>query len=150
MSFFFINHWLLNIIKHLKRILTFILLVEWCSSLSSFAKLFFSCKEKSVGWFFTHSNENKGDCWPYFLLFSESIYRRGARRWRKLYYANGHAFQAKRFNRVRNITRIPTLFRVADLWSFWKILYISLCIKCLLIYILWYCEFTVLKVIILY
>ncbi|XP_016118341.1 protein kinase C iota type-like, partial [Sinocyclocheilus grahami] len=29
----------------------------------------------------------------------ESIYRRGARRWRKLYYANGHAFQAKRFNR---------------------------------------------------
>uniref|UniRef100_A0A8C9VEA9 Protein kinase C iota type n=1 Tax=Scleropages formosus TaxID=113540 RepID=A0A8C9VEA9_SCLFO len=28
-----------------------------------------------------------------------SIYRRGARRWRKLYYANGHAFQAKRFNR---------------------------------------------------
>ncbi|CAG13654.1 unnamed protein product, partial [Tetraodon nigroviridis] len=30
----------------------------------------------------------------------ESIYRRGARRWRKLYYASGHAFQAKRFNRV--------------------------------------------------
>uniref|UniRef100_A0A672KEX2 protein kinase C n=1 Tax=Sinocyclocheilus grahami TaxID=75366 RepID=A0A672KEX2_SINGR len=29
----------------------------------------------------------------------KSIYRRGARRWRKLYYANGHAFQAKRFNR---------------------------------------------------
>lgn len=34
-------------------------------------------------------------------LFTESIYRRGARRWRKLYYASGHAFQAKRFNRVR-------------------------------------------------
>uniref|UniRef100_A0A2K5ZTG3 Protein kinase C n=1 Tax=Mandrillus leucophaeus TaxID=9568 RepID=A0A2K5ZTG3_MANLE len=32
-------------------------------------------------------------CWP------ESIYRRGARRWRKLYCANGHTFQAKRFNR---------------------------------------------------
>lgn len=32
---------------------------------------------------------------------TESIYRRGARRWRKLYYASGHAFQAKRFNRVR-------------------------------------------------
>uniref|UniRef100_A0A673KYE6 protein kinase C n=1 Tax=Sinocyclocheilus rhinocerous TaxID=307959 RepID=A0A673KYE6_9TELE len=29
----------------------------------------------------------------------KSIYRRGARRWRKLYYASGHAFQAKRFNR---------------------------------------------------
>uniref|UniRef100_A0A8C2XI38 protein kinase C n=1 Tax=Cyclopterus lumpus TaxID=8103 RepID=A0A8C2XI38_CYCLU len=29
----------------------------------------------------------------------QSIYRRGARRWRKLYYASGHAFQAKRFNR---------------------------------------------------
>lgn len=36
-----------------------------------------------------------------FSLFTESIYRRGARRWRKLYYASGHAFQAKRFNRVR-------------------------------------------------
>lgn len=31
----------------------------------------------------------------------ESIYRRGARRWRKLYRVNGHIFQAKRFNRVR-------------------------------------------------
>ncbi|XP_053456179.1 protein kinase C iota type [Nycticebus coucang] len=29
----------------------------------------------------------------------KSIYRRGARRWRKLYCANGHTFQAKRFNR---------------------------------------------------
>lgn len=28
-----------------------------------------------------------------------SIYRRGARRWRKLYKVNGHSFQAKRFNR---------------------------------------------------
>ncbi|KAF5922156.1 hypothetical protein HPG69_007042 [Diceros bicornis minor] len=34
------------------------------------------------------------------LLIHESIYRRGARRWRKLYCANGHTFQAKRFNRV--------------------------------------------------
>lgn len=33
-------------------------------------------------------------------VFPESIYRRGARRWRKLYRANGHLFQAKRFNRV--------------------------------------------------
>ncbi|KAI4902468.1 hypothetical protein NFI96_015570 [Prochilodus magdalenae] len=31
--------------------------------------------------------------------FTESIYRRGARRWRKLYRVNGHLFQAKRFNR---------------------------------------------------
>uniref|UniRef100_A0A4W3I4U7 protein kinase C n=1 Tax=Callorhinchus milii TaxID=7868 RepID=A0A4W3I4U7_CALMI len=29
----------------------------------------------------------------------KSIYRRGARRWRKLYCVNGHTFQAKRFNR---------------------------------------------------
>uniref|UniRef100_A0A8C2TFP9 protein kinase C n=1 Tax=Coturnix japonica TaxID=93934 RepID=A0A8C2TFP9_COTJA len=29
----------------------------------------------------------------------KSIYRRGARRWRKLYRVNGHLFQAKRFNR---------------------------------------------------
>ncbi|XP_059084912.1 atypical protein kinase C-like [Tigriopus californicus] len=28
-----------------------------------------------------------------------SIYRRGARRWKKLYKVNGHIFQAKRFNR---------------------------------------------------
>lgn len=28
----------------------------------------------------------------------KSIYRRGARRWRKLYRVNGHLFQAKRFN----------------------------------------------------
>ncbi|TRY83207.1 hypothetical protein DNTS_014143 [Danionella cerebrum] len=33
------------------------------------------------------------------LSFLESIYRRGARRWRKLYRVNGHLFQAKRFNR---------------------------------------------------
>ncbi|XP_043341326.1 protein kinase C zeta type isoform X1 [Cervus canadensis] len=32
-------------------------------------------------------------------MVGESIYRRGARRWRKLYRANGHLFQAKRFNR---------------------------------------------------
>lgn len=37
------------------------------------------------------------------MLHSESIYRRGARRWRKLYYASGHAFQAKRFNRVQKM-----------------------------------------------
>ena len=29
-----------------------------------------------------------------------NIYRRGARRWRKLYKVNGHTFQAKRFSRV--------------------------------------------------
>lgn len=32
-------------------------------------------------------------------VFAGSIYRRGARRWRKLYRVNGHIFQAKRFNR---------------------------------------------------
>lgn len=36
----------------------------------------------------------------HFLSLLESIYRRGARRWRKLYRVNGHLFQAKRFNRV--------------------------------------------------
>lgn len=36
----------------------------------------------------------------YFWIFLGSIYRRGARRWRKLYRVNGHIFQAKRFNRV--------------------------------------------------
>uniref|UniRef100_A0AAR2L0H6 Protein kinase C n=1 Tax=Pygocentrus nattereri TaxID=42514 RepID=A0AAR2L0H6_PYGNA len=33
------------------------------------------------------------------LITDTSIYRRGARRWRKLYRVNGHLFQAKRFNR---------------------------------------------------
>uniref|UniRef100_A0A3Q2DVC0 protein kinase C n=1 Tax=Cyprinodon variegatus TaxID=28743 RepID=A0A3Q2DVC0_CYPVA len=32
-------------------------------------------------------------------LLLHSIYRRGARRWRKLYRVNGHLFQAKHFNR---------------------------------------------------
>ncbi|CAB1336807.1 unnamed protein product [Coregonus sp. 'balchen'] len=32
-------------------------------------------------------------------MSGKSIYRRGARRWRKLYRVNGHLFQAKRFNR---------------------------------------------------
>lgn len=35
-----------------------------------------------------------------FIFLTGSIYRRGARRWRKLYKVNGHIFQAKRFNRV--------------------------------------------------
>ncbi|XP_053211986.1 protein kinase C iota type-like isoform X2 [Panonychus citri] len=30
----------------------------------------------------------------------KSIYRRGARRWKKLYHLNGHTFQPKRFNRI--------------------------------------------------
>ncbi|XP_023812853.1 protein kinase C zeta type isoform X2 [Oryzias latipes] len=34
-----------------------------------------------------------------YFRVKESIYRRGARRWRKLYRVNGHLFQAKRFNR---------------------------------------------------
>ena len=29
-----------------------------------------------------------------------NMYRRGARRWRKLYRVNGHLYQAKRFSRV--------------------------------------------------
>lgn len=38
-----------------------------------------------------------------------SIYRRGARRWRKLYRINGHIFQAKRFNRVSLQCRLISL-----------------------------------------
>lgn len=38
-----------------------------------------------------------------------SIYRRGARRWRKLYRINGHIFQAKRFNRVSLNCRLISL-----------------------------------------
>lgn len=34
------------------------------------------------------------------ICFPESVYRRRARRWRKLYRVNGHLFQAKSFNRV--------------------------------------------------
>ncbi|EMP25960.1 Protein kinase C zeta type [Chelonia mydas] len=37
--------------------------------------------------------------YTFLISFLESIYRRGARRWRKLYRVNGHLFQAKRFNR---------------------------------------------------
>ena len=36
----------------------------------------------------------------YIILFAGNIYRRGARRWRKLYKVNGHTFSAKRFSRV--------------------------------------------------
>ena len=32
------------------------------------------------------------------------IYRRGARRWRKIHRVNGHSFVAKRFSRVSNLT----------------------------------------------
>ena len=32
-----------------------------------------------------------------------NMYRRGARRWRKLYRVNGHLFQAKRFSRVMSL-----------------------------------------------
>ena len=32
--------------------------------------------------------------------FTENMYRKGARRWRKLYRMNGHLFQAKRFSKV--------------------------------------------------
>ncbi len=36
----------------------------------------------------------------YLLFCAGNMYRRGARRWRKLYRVNGHLFQAKRFSRV--------------------------------------------------
>lgn len=46
--------------------------------------------------------------YPSLLSPLESIYRRGARRWRKLYRANGHLFQAKRFNRVSATILAPS------------------------------------------
>ncbi|KAG8193805.1 hypothetical protein JTE90_029539 [Oedothorax gibbosus] len=42
----------------------------------------------------------------------KSIYRRGARRWRKFYKVNGHMFQAKRFNR-----RAYCAFCVDRIWG---------------------------------
>lgn len=50
-----------------------------------------------------------------FLSLLESIYRRGARRWRKLYRVNGHLFQAKRFNRVSVFK--PHFNTVPGCWS---------------------------------
>lgn len=51
-----------------------------------------------------HSNPNVNMSQPQqqinYQAEDRSIYRRGARRWRKLYRINGHIFQAKRFNRV--------------------------------------------------
>lgn len=40
--------------------------------------------------------------WKYFSVCTSTgnMYRRGARRWRKLYRVNCHLFQAKRFSRV--------------------------------------------------
>ena len=35
-------------------------------------------------------------------FFIGNIYRRGARRWRKIYKINGHSFVARRFSRVRH------------------------------------------------
>jgi hypothetical protein len=51
---------------------------------------------------FHHSSGSIHHSQPQINYQSEdrSIYRRGARRWRKLYRINGHIFQAKRFNRV--------------------------------------------------
>lgn len=43
--------------------------------------------------------------YTFLISFLESIYRRGARRWRKLYRVNGHLFQAKRFNRVSTVAK---------------------------------------------
>ena len=37
----------------------------------------------------------------FLCLSTGNMYRRGARRWRKLYVYNGHSYQAKRFSRVR-------------------------------------------------
>lgn len=36
----------------------------------------------------------------WFLISVGNMYRKGARRWRKLYRINGHLFQAKRFSKV--------------------------------------------------
>lgn len=45
-------------------------------------------------------------------IHTGSIYRRGARRWRKLYRVNGHIFQAKRFNRVSIANALHSCFAI--------------------------------------
>ncbi|XP_067383524.1 protein kinase C zeta type isoform X2 [Channa argus] len=49
--------------------------------------------------FFIPSTDRMAGLCALVFASGESIYRRGARRWRKLYRVNGHLFQAKRFNR---------------------------------------------------
>ena len=48
------------------------------------------------------------------IFLTGNMYRRGARRWRKLYRINGHLFQAKRFSRVSRYLsrdmRLPTMW----------------------------------------
>ena len=39
-----------------------------------------------------------------FLCYSGLMYRRGARRWRKIYHYNGHSFVTKRFGKVSIFT----------------------------------------------
>ncbi|XP_029580371.1 protein kinase C zeta type isoform X2 [Salmo trutta] len=50
-------------------------------------------------WTGYNNSYNMAGFFPLPYTCAESIYRRGARRWRKLYRVNGHLFQAKRFNR---------------------------------------------------
>lgn len=73
----------------------------------------------------THANSMKLDT-LFFPPPTESIYRRGARRWRKLYYAGGHAFQAKRFNRVRQCSTLycNAYCEAVCFFRFFKYLYV--------------------------
>lgn len=56
-------------------------------------------RESHISWIYNKLFPNVPE--PGMLCHGEdrSIYRRGARRWRKLYKVNGHIYQAKRFNR---------------------------------------------------
>lgn len=67
----------------------------------------------------TNAHTGEAGLSPPFALFTESIYRRGARRWRKLYYASGHAFQAKRFNRVRHDAELHIFYIITVELFYW-------------------------------
>ena len=55
----------------------------------------------------------------FWCVWTGNMYRRGARRWRKLYVYNGHSYQAKRFSRVR-IFWLAVFVVVLSLMSFWS------------------------------
>ena len=56
----------------------------------------------------------------FWCVWTGNMYRRGARRWRKLYVYNGHSYQAKRFSRVR-IFWLSVFIVVLSLMSFWSV-----------------------------
>ena len=61
-------------------------------------------------------------CYIYFMFiffFTENMYRKGARRWRKLYWMNGHLFQTKRFSKVTVKTYKSSYTQVSYKFGLW-------------------------------